>query len=240
VILLFAFLWVAPTAAQLPSTAAIDALYFSRDKPGSLAKSIEDLEFRLKDNPREFDSLWRLSRSLVRRGERLDRKKDKIAAFARAEKLAAEAASIREDRAEAHYWHGIALGRHGQTRGIMRSVFMIGPIKERMARVLALDGRHSGAYHVLGEMYRQLPGFLGGSKSLAVANLEKALEYGPDHTAHYPALAEAYLDADRLEDAVRVLEAVAAVARPADPAEAAAHRADAREILKRLKDSTRK
>jgi len=179
--------------------------------------------------------MWRLSRSLVRRGERLEKKKEKIAAFSRAEKGLAAALNIRDDAAEVHFWHGIALGRLGQTRGIMRSLFMIGPMKTRMRRVLALDPRHSGAYHVLGELYHQLPRLVGGSKRLAVENLEKALEYGPNHSSHYPALAEVYLAAGRKKDAIRVLEAFEGITRPADPPELAGHRKNVRRLLQRLR-----
>jgi len=223
-----------PAYAGLVSTASVDALYFRRDEKGVLEQSIDALEIRLKENPKEFDSLWRLSRSLVRRGERLTVKKKKIAEFARAEKIAGEAVKIREDHAEAHYWYGISLGRLGQTRGIMRSLFMIGPMKKRMRRVLALDSHHSGAYHVLGEMYRQLPGFVGGSKRLSVENLEKALKYGPNHTSHYPALAESYIDAGRNKDAITVLKAIMDIKTPADPPEAPGHREDARLLLESL------
>ncbi len=234
--LLSFLLLAAPAYAQVASTAAIDALYFRRNEPGNLEKTIVALETRLREDPKEFDSLWRLGRSLVRRGERLEKKKEKIAVYARAEKEVEAALNLRDNDAEAHFWHGIAMGRLGETRGIMRSLFMIGPMKKRMRRVLALNPKHSGAYHVLGELYRQLPRFVGGSNRLSVENLEKAVEYGPNHTSHYPALAEAYLQAGRKKDALAVLKAISDVEHPADPPEAAGHYEDAARMLKKLQE----
>lgn len=216
--------------AKALSTATVDGLYFSRDLPGKLEATLGPLEAE-PENP---DALWRLGRSWIRLGERLEGKKPRIQAFERAENALDRAIKLDASNPEAHYWRGIALGRIGQTRGILKSLFMVGPIKRGMRRVLELDPKHSGAHHVLGEMYRQLPGFAGGSHSLAVEELEKALALGPDHTAHYPALAQAYLDAGRREDAIRVLKALDAVAAPADPPEAPGHREDARRMLDAL------
>jgi len=231
--LLFVALSAVPGRAL--STSTVDSLYFTRDQPGKLEDTLPLLEAE-PDNP---EALWRLGRSWVRLGERRDGKKAKLEAFERAKDALDRALKGDAESVEAHYWHGIALGRIGQTRGIMRSLFMIGPMKRGMRRVLELDPKHSGAHHVLGEMYRQLPAFAGGSRALAVAELERALELGPHHTAHYPALAQAYLDAGRREDAIRVLKALDGVKMPADPPDAEGNREEARRLLDALVSGSR-
>ncbi len=212
----------------------IDRRYFHRHEEGNLESSIERLETLLKETPEDPALLWRLCRSLVRMGERKDSKKERKSFYKRAKDLAERSIELDPQEPDGHYWLGVAMGRHGESRGILRSLFMIKPLKREMKAVLELDPRHGGAHHVLGELYRQLPGFAGGSKKKAVAELELAVEVDPDHTTHYPALAEAYLAVGKKKEAAAVLKRVFAVAAPKDPGEYEDNLKDAREMLREL------
>ena len=175
--------------------------------------------------------LWRLARGLIRAGERRKDKKAGLPEFARAESLAGRAVSLSSGSADAWYWHGVALGKQGEARGMMRSLFMVGPLKKRMEGVLRLSPCHAPARHVLGELLWQLPGVLGGSKAGARKELEAALACDPSFTAPYPTLAEVYLDAGLRKDAEALLERVAKVERPADPAEYPENVSDLKKLL---------
>jgi glycerate kinase len=222
-------------AARAGDFAEIDRLYWNRHQGDNLARSVALLEARLKAEPKDAEALWRLGRSLVRVGERQSSKKDKLAAFARAQASAERAVELAPRDAEANFIVGLAMGRLGQTRGIMRSLFMVGPMKKRMRTVLELDPRHAGAHHVLGEMLRQLPAFAGGSKAGAVRELEEAVRLEPAGTSHYPALAQAYVDAGRRDKAAETLQACVKISAPADPADAADDLQECRDTLRRLK-----
>lgn len=212
----------------------VDDLYFNRHRAGKLERSVELLEARLRDAPEDSAALWRLARSLVRTGERLEGKRERIELFSRAERLAERSAELAPREPEAHYWHGLALGRNGETRGMLRSLFMIGPLKRRMRRVLELDPGHGGARHVLGEMLRQVPRLMGGSKKRAVRELEAGLRSSPERTGLYPSLGRAYLAVGKKERAREVLLEVFKVEKPYDPAASAGHLEDARDMLKEL------
>ena len=207
----------------------IDALYFHRDQAGSLERTLSLLEGR--EDPQ---ALWHLGRSRLRQGERAGSKREKVALFARAEAAARRAAELAPTEPEALYWQGVAMGRRGQARGMMRSLFMVGPLKKLMRSVLELDPRHAGARQVLGEMLMALPGFAGGSKTEAVAELEASVRSDPSRACSYPALAQAYLGVGRREDAERVLREVEGIAVPDDPAEFQDILSDARETLSRI------
>ena len=114
---------------------------------------------------------------------------------------------------------------------MMRSLFMVGPLKKRMEGALRLAPCHAPARHVLGELLWQLPGVLGGSKPGARRELEAALACDPAYTAPYPTLAEVYLDAGLKKEAAALLEKAAAVERPADPAEYPENVADLKKLL---------
>lgn len=212
----------------------IDRLYRHRNKDGNLDRSQELLRARLKDDPGDVRALWRQARGWVRSGELKDGKKERLRLFLEAERALRRCLEADPRIAEAHFWLGVAMGRRGQTRGMLRSLFLAAPIKREMRAVLALDPRHGGAHHVLGEMFRQLPPFAGGSKTGAVEELEKALASEPDHTAHYTALARACLESGERDKARGALEGIFKVKEPMDPAGYENDLRDARDMLKKL------
>ena len=229
-------LLAAPRAGQAaPDLKRIDALYFQRDKPGKLDESLTEIDAQLRKDPGDARLLWRKGRTLLRQGEGKEKKKDKLELFARARDVLQEAAANAPKDADAHFWLGVTLGRWGQTRGILKSLSMIGPLKREMAATLKLDPGYGGAHHVLGELYTQLPGFAGGDKKKALEEFELAYKADPDYLANYPSLAKAYLKAGRKDDARAALQECLAVTAPGDLAEAKDDRKDCRDLLGQVK-----
>ncbi|MDX6770279.1 MAG: glycerate kinase [Elusimicrobiota bacterium] len=237
--------WVAKAAAlavacalfALPCRAdefaAGDELYFHRNEAGKLDDNIKGIEAALVHGENAA-YLWRRCRALVRRGETRKTRAEKLADYAAARADCEKAVALHPGSPDAQFWHGVAMGRWGETKGIMKALFLVKPIKRAMEATLALDPAHGGAHHVLGEILWQLPGFAGGDKRRALAEFEAAVRLSPDYTANHRPLAEAYLHFKRKTDAVRVLKAVEAVERPADPAEYPENLADARALLREL------
>lgn len=236
-LLALVLLWAPPAfCAPEGDFDPIDGLYLHRHQAGNLERSIALLEERLSRAPSDPAALWRLARSLVRRGEKQSSPKDRLADYSKARELLERSVSLNDRSAEAHFWWGIAAGRWGQERGMLRSLFLVGPIKSRMRRVLELDPGHGGAHHVLGELYRQLPGFAGGSKRKAVSEFEAAARLSPRHTVNHTALARALLEAGEKERARTALSKALEVADPDDPAEHEESLKEARRMLKDLGD----
>jgi hypothetical protein len=232
-------LLAAPLRAQAPAPssgtyAEADRLYFSRNEPGHLEQADTLLRERLKAKEEE-PALWRLSRCLVRRGEREKDATKKLALFQEAEKVSLRAVELDPKDSQSHFSLGLAYGRRGEIQGIMHSLFLVKPIRKEMEATLALKPDHSGAYHVLGEMLLRLPRMAGGSKSQGLAYLEKALAAAPNNTSIHCDLAEAYLDAGKKDKARAVVERLLAVTAPDDPAEYPDNAAEGRKLLERLK-----
>lgn len=234
---LAALLWALPAraAAQLPF-AELDKIYYERHLEGRLEESLSRIEKLLIENPEHPALLWRQGRSLTRLGERQKSKKEKLKVFLLAEEKLKRSVAIKDDDPESHFWLGVTLGRRGETQGILKSLFLVGPLRREMETVLKLDPQHGGAYHVLGEMDRQIPGFAGGDKKRAVAQLEKSVELEPSRTSHHIALAEAYLAVKKKDKAIEILKKVAEVKNPADPAEYQDDFKDAEKMLAELAD----
>ncbi|MBI5631084.1 MAG: glycerate kinase [Elusimicrobia bacterium] len=220
-----------PAHAGSGGFSPIDDAYFHRDRPRNLEKSLELCDKALAENPEDAQALWRKGRSLVRLGEREKSSKDKLRHFKRAEEALRAAIASKSKEAEAHFWLGIALGRRGQTQGIFKSLFLVGPIREEMRRTLELDPRHGGAHHVLGEMYFQIPGGRR-KKELSARELEEAVRLSPNYTAHYVPLARVYEYLGEKDKAVAALRRVSEIKDPEDPAEYPENLKEAEEALR--------
>ncbi|MBI5623188.1 MAG: hypothetical protein HY924_05350 [Elusimicrobia bacterium] len=226
------------SAAEAPAASAgldePDRLYLHRHQGDNLDAAVRRLEALSEGRPVDPAVLWRLGRCLVRVGERISAKKPRLAVFTRAQGLLEKAVELDGSNPDAHYWLGVSVGRQGQLRGVFKSLSLVKVMRREMEAVLKLDPRHGGAHHVLGEMYRELPGFVGGSRKKSLRELELAFELAPDYTASYAALAEAYRDAGEKDKARAVLNRIFEVKAPEDPAEFEDNLKEARLLLEKL------
>ncbi len=224
----------AVAASAAVDYAAVDALYFHRNEGDKLAQSLAALDGLLAQTPDDAGLLWRQGRSLVRRGEKIEKKSERLAVYVEAEAALKRATEADPKSVDAHFWYGVAMGRRGETQGVLRSLFLIKPIRREMSVVVALDPRHGGAHRVLGEILWQVPGFAGGDKKKALEEYETAVRLDPRYTANYDTLARAYVHFGRDDDAIRVAKSVADVKDPRDPAAYVDDLADAQKLLAEL------
>jgi len=136
------------------------------------------------------------------------------------------------------FWLGVNNGKYGESRGILKSLFLVGPIKEEM-QVIAVDPayEHGGAYRVLGRMFYKLPGFAGGGVDKSIINLKKSLEYAPNVSTTHVFLAESYIKKKDYQSARNELNFVlrAAVIPGLEP-EFQADKAAAARLLEEIKN----
>jgi tetratricopeptide (TPR) repeat protein len=106
-----------------------------------------------------------------------------------------KAIKINPKSAGGYFWLGVNNGKYGETRGILKSLFLVGPIKESMQQVIAIDPgyEYGGAYRVLGRMYFKLPRFAGGGIDKSIEYLKKSLQYAPNISTTRIFLAESYM-----------------------------------------------
>src|SRR5690606_9445160 len=115
-----------------------------------------------------------------------------------------------DDNPEAHYWQAVLMGRIGEERGILQSLFMVDDIMRAVQRTLELDPEHGGAHLVASQVYRKAPGW-----PLSVGDRKKALEHAleavrlsPGETTRVLNLAEAYLNDRQRDKAIETLRQV--------------------------------
>ncbi|MBI2069731.1 MAG: tetratricopeptide repeat protein [Elusimicrobia bacterium] len=166
-------------------------------------------ESALKAESENYESLWKLARAYYWLGNRLP-EKEQLNIFTKGKEYAEKAVKTKPGGVEGHYWLGVCLGRYGETKGILKSLMLVKPIRDEMETVLKFDPRHAGAYHVLGVLHRKAPG-----KPLSIGNRKKALHYAkkaveldPGSIKYALGLGEAYEALGEDEKAVEAFEEV--------------------------------
>lgn len=160
------------------------------------AKEAESLYFKalgLTDS--KYEVYWRLSRILYYIGEHTEKKKEKKTIFARGVYYAEKAVESDPEKPDGHYWLGVNHGKVGETRGVLKSLSLVKPIKNAMNKVIEMERSYEdgGPDRVLGRVFFKLPGFAGGDKKKSLEHLLKSKEYGPNDPVTRIYLAETYL-----------------------------------------------
>lgn len=190
-----------------------DDLYGQR---GDLAKAKEALakyQDALLENEDPYGTYWRMARVEYWIGDHTADKTEKKRSFELGIYYAKKAVALGPDKPEGHYWLGVDDGVYGEAKGVLNSLFLVGPIKDEMNKVLAIDPTYDdgGADRVLGRMYYELPGFFGGSKQKSLEHLLKSEKMGPRVGLTRIYLADTYLALKDVAKARQELEFVIAM-----------------------------
>lgn len=157
---------------------------------------------------------------------------EKLAAYDRGRQAGRRAMELAPRSAAAHFWYATNTGRWGQTKGVVRSIFLLPEVQREIDTVIALDARLPGVYALAGNVYYEVPGLLGGDLARAEAMFRKGLELDPRFTGMRVGLAKTLLRTGRTAEARRELEAVMAEKNPSNPADWTVKDApDARRLL---------
>lgn len=158
----------------------------------------------------KYEAFWKLSRIQYYIGSYTDDKKAQQDIFAEGVEWAEKAIQAGPEKPDGYYWSAVNNGSYGESKGVLKSLGLVKPIKEAMNKVVEIDRPYqdSGADRVLGRLYFKVPGFAGGDKDLSLDHLLKAKDTSPNdpHTCLY--LAETYLSLNKIEEARAELDIV--------------------------------
>jgi tetratricopeptide (TPR) repeat protein len=215
--------------AQDDVLAAADAAYDSGDK-AQINESIAALEAIMDGNE---EATWRFARASywvgVRTTDKAARKDIFEKSFTVVEKYFEEGST----NPATNYWYAVNAGQYGKLKGILKSLFLVSPMKEACNRVLKVDpGFEDGnAYTILGAIEYEVP---GGDIDKCIEYSKKALTYDPDNITPNLYLAKAYYKQDKLADAKGHLEHILATANPKTASDKE-DVAEAKELLEQVK-----
>ena len=175
--------------------------------------------------------------------------KDKMKYYKIAEYLAKKAIKIDEKNAEGHYVYCLALGRINENASTSEKIKNAKLIKTEIDRCLALNPKHSGAYHVLGRWNRTIAEFNAFEKSMvntffggvppgasyenAVNAFKNAIINEPRYILHQYELAVTLHEMDKDEYAIQFLQE--SVKLPATDEDNISAKKKCEELLKKLK-----
>ena len=133
---------------------------------------------------------------------------DKLEGYERGRRLGERAVELAPRNPEAHLWYAINTGRWGQTKGIMRSLFLLPTVQREIDTILTLDPRSVRGYSLAGNVYMEVPRLAGGDRGRAEAYFKKGLEIDPRFTVLRVDLARLYIGDGRYPEARQELARV--------------------------------
>jgi len=139
---------------------------------------------------------------------RAKNREEKLEAYDQGQEAAQRAIELAPNNAEAHFWHGTNTARWGQTKGVVRSLFLLPTVKREIKTVLELDPTFPPVYSLAGSVYIEVPSLLGGDLDKGEEMFRKGLELDPRFTSARVGLGKALIKKSRLPEARHELEAV--------------------------------
>jgi tetratricopeptide (TPR) repeat protein len=98
--------------------------------------------------------------------------------FERGEAEAEKAIQADANNHLGYYWKSANIGRWGQVKGILNSLFKAKPMRDLLQQAVAVEPQHADSYYVLGQLFEQVPGFpvSFGDKDYAVSLGRKSID----------------------------------------------------------------
>lgn len=164
------------------------------------------IEKALASDGNNYQWLWRAARVRYYLGDNAP-KADKLKHYESGIGYGQRATAREPNAAEGHFWLGANYGGYSEVKGAFSALATIKKIRAEMETVLRLNAGYANgnAYLALGELDRQLPRLLGGNLKRAITRLEAGLKAAPQNLEIKYALAQAYQEDGRKEDARRQL-----------------------------------
>jgi tetratricopeptide (TPR) repeat protein len=144
---------------------------------------------------------------------------EKLDAYEQGRQAARRAAEIAPRNARAHFWSATNAGRWGQTKGVLRSLFLLPEVKRGMETALELDPGFPPAYVLAGTVYYEVPRLFGGDLEKSERLFRKGLEVDGRFTGLRVGLARTLITRGRVPEARRELQAVLDEKAPSNAAD---------------------
>jgi len=199
----------ADTASATEEIRNGDQLYAQRADLDQLRRGIVALRQALTKDSANYEAAWKLSKFNYYLATHSDDEKERDNAFRDGVAAGKTAVQLQNEKPDGHFWLGANYGAAAEQSSI-EGLATVDDIKNEMETVLRLDeGYQDGsAYMVLGLVYLNAPGIVGGDPKKAVEEMEKGLRFGEPNAFLHLHLAEAYKKVGRNDDARRELQKI--------------------------------
>lgn len=219
-LLLFAVLAASIASADPALLARVETVATTYHEDPKAVDALREEVTRALERDARPDLLIALARvSFIWGDVRATSPEQKLDAYERGREAARRAVEREPKSALAHLWYAINTGRWGQTKGLMRSLFLLPELQREIDTVIALDPNLTPVYSLAGNFYYEVPGMLGGDLVKAEAMFRKGLEQDRRFTGMRVGLAKTLIKLGRIAEARRELDAVLAETAPRNRAD---------------------
>jgi len=198
-----------------------EALWAAREDLAKAGEAVSAYDSLLKENPKDYEALLRLSRLHYWVGQNLEtaNEKEALSHYKKGREYGKRAAEAAPDQPGGYFFEGANLARENSLKGSFSNLFGIKAVKQLNEKAGAIQAGyfHGGPDRFFCAYYTRLPGLLGGSVSKAIEHGRKTVEAHPAYAGNRIFLAEAYLKDGKNDLARRELEAALAVPDDALP-----------------------
>jgi tetratricopeptide (TPR) repeat protein len=144
---------------------------------------------------------------------------EKLEAYERGRQTAKRAIELAPRDHLAHFWYATNSGRWGQTKGVVRSLFLLPTMKEEIQIVMDLAPKFAPVYSLAGNVFYEVPALFGGDLDKAGEMFRKGLALDPKFTGMRVGLAKTLIKKGRATEARRELQGVLDEKAPSNPAD---------------------
>jgi tetratricopeptide (TPR) repeat protein len=143
---------------------------------------IESSMAEAKSGAEQAELHWRLARAWLNLGDEAEDSgaaEDALLAYFESGEAEAQRAIEADPKNHlGYYWKSANIGRWGQVKGILNSLFKAKPMRDLLQQAVAVEPEHADSYYVLGQLFEQVPGFpvSFGDKDYAVSLGRKSLD----------------------------------------------------------------
>jgi tetratricopeptide (TPR) repeat protein len=236
---LVSILWASGLAAAATPVQEAQALFanYHRDL-ANLDRARDLLEAELEKDS-QVSTMLLLSRVYFTLGDvRAATPEEKLLAYDRGREVAKRAVELAPRNPDAYFLYGANTGRWGQTKGVLRSLFLLPTVNDALRTIFELDPRHAQGHALAGNVALELPRIAGGSVEKAEEHFRKAFEVEPRYTAIRIGLARVLIRKGEYAEARKELEAVLAERAPGSIADWTIKDAPrARQLLDEIEDT---
>jgi tetratricopeptide (TPR) repeat protein len=187
--------------------AKADQLFAQREDVKKLEEARQTTgKLREPDN-RNFEVEWRFAKYSLFLGEKTDDEEKRQKIFEEGRDAGKIASRMQADRPEGFFWYGANLAELAKISPVTVGYTSVDNIRDAMNTVIKLQPGYQGAsaYDILAQIELNT-GLTGGKATKAIEYLEKAIEIEKNNSNLRLHLAQAYLQADKLDLAKQQLE----------------------------------
>jgi tetratricopeptide (TPR) repeat protein len=174
-----AFLLLVPLAFAAAETSQVVADADALHDQGSYPEAVKLLLGAAtgSSGAQQAELYWRAARETMEIGdlaEKAGKPQDALlAVYVEGEGYADKAIAADPKNDLGYYWKSANIGRWGQVKGVLNALMKAQPMKDLLVRELSLNPDRTDPYYVLGELYRELPGW-----PVSFGNVDAAVSFG--------------------------------------------------------------